>query len=89
MTCCSNCLISVMCCPIMCYALVKIFFLGFPGQILNFCMKKIHARVKNTKEDLFKEALSNVNTNNKSGKLEILEIGEFIYLKTNHKINVD
>ena len=43
-----------------------------------FFMKKLHFKVKNPKEKLFKEAFDTISTKNKSdGKLEILEIGWF------------
>jgi hypothetical protein len=44
-------------------------------------MKIIHSNPKlnSVKEGLFKEAFSQVNTNNKTGKLDILEIGYLFF----------
>ena len=71
----ANWLFSLIGCLLIIYGLIKLIFVGFPAQVLKFFMKRIHANVTSTKEILFKEAFNNVNTNNKSGKLEILEIG--------------
>lgn len=46
----------------------------FP-TVLKFIMKKIHSQLREVKPKLFKEAFENVKTDNKSGKLEILELG--------------
>ena len=51
----------------------KTMRLLFP-LMLNFMMNKVHSSLQ-IKKKLFDEAFENVSTNNKSSKLEILEIG--------------
>lgn len=43
-------------------------------RILKFMMPRMHLRLRNLKTKLFEEAFEKVDTNNKSGKLEILEL---------------
>ena len=45
------------------------------GPILNYVMKEFHHQIRDAKVDLFEEAFEKVDTENTSGKLEILELG--------------
>ena len=50
-------------------------FAKYEPQFFRFIMTNIHWRVRDLKSKLFEEAFEKVDTNNKSGKLEILELG--------------
>ena len=55
--------------------LLKPFVKTIPSIVIKFVMTRIHFQVRNIKTKLFEEAFEKIDTNNKSGKLEILELG--------------
>lgn len=64
-------LFGVACTLILLKLAIKLFFPNF----VNFIMKKIHSRLESLKTEHFKEAFDQIKSNNKNGKLEILELG--------------
>ena len=63
------------------------------GPILNYIMKEFHCQIRDAKVELFEKAFEKVDTENKSGKLEILELGigcgeNFRCFPTNSNITV-
>jgi ubiquinone/menaquinone biosynthesis C-methylase UbiE len=46
-----------------------------PSIVIKFTMSRIHKQVLNLKTKLFEEAFEKIETNNNTGKLEILELG--------------
>ena len=60
---------------------------------LNFFMKRVHNKISVVKEKHLKEAFEMVNTDNKTGKLEILELGigtgeNFRYFPANSNLTI-
>lgn len=83
----SSCVITII------YQLTTRICIAFMGPILNYIMKEFHYQIRDAKVQLFEEAFEKVDTENKSGKLEILELGigcgeNFRCFPTNSNITV-